>query len=1178
MLLFLCSLQINAQSITQKCGTDEQMELLYRANPASKAERLQLYEIMKTNNLERFNGPTDSYTIPVVFHVFGTEFNSGSTVTDAIIQDALDKTNEDFQGLNSDYTTINAPFDVIKQPLDITFKLAQLDPSGNPTTGVIYHEEAGGMGNYSSPIVPQVAWDNSMYMNVYITRDLYDDGDYYNSGVAWYPDTFMTNNNLARVVYNGSYLGSNTNENFRSVLTHEFGHFLDLPHTFAGYVCSNDPNDGDGIADTPSQDNHSAGTSCNVIYNCFSVEINNENFMDYTDCYKMFTQGQVSKMANALDDSAARNTLWTVPNLIATGLNGNLGARITTSSNTFEERYLNDGVIETVFDLTCQDCTFTNSSGDLVVNTDYTVTNVPSGLTMRISATSSTTAQVFLEGTALDHLSSDSVSNLNINFLDPMVTGGVSQLYSDSLANLSVSFNDVYTEYCTPSVSYSGYTYISNVEFNGASNPTVNDYISDYTENFLYPVRQATTYPISITTNKGNGGINDNLRIQVWFDWNNNFVYEDSELELTESYSNSQTDANGDYTFTSSIAIPANATIGNTAFRVIAHYVYNGGGDTPCNTIDSGESEDYGLNIVDENATFTMDFSGAPNVVNFSDPVSFLDLTLTDSGDSIVSWLWTFEGGQPATSTDSSPTNIIFPEAGTFDVTLQVITANGTDQTLTKPDYITSQLDYCDTWPNYGSYFSINHVTLETIDHSPSLSNYYDYYDTESTNVATGEVYPITITAELGNGGTSDVNRVRVWADWNFDSMFSEDELMISKNVNGSDYDANGEFTFTENISVPFDAAVGKKVGLRIIGHYVDGYGGETACGSFDSGNALDYGLNITQGADGITAFATTNSNEFSFTDTVTFIDQSSSTATITSWEWTFTGGTPSTFSGQTPPAISYSAPGIYNYTLTVTDSNNNTDTFNNSVEAIIDYCDTSPNYGTYFNVNHVTLETINHTPELDNNYNYYNLVNTDLATGDTYAITINTQQGNGGASDVNRVRVWIDWNFDGVFAQDELMVSKNVYNADYTNGEFEVAENITVPIDASIGNKVGMRIIGHYVDGSGGETACGAFDSGNALDYGINIVEALSVHDETAITAIIYPNPASSELYIKTLSNGDINIEIFNMLGQRVLQDTHKLNNNTAKVDISKLVDGVYYVFGKQGNKRFTKKIIIKK
>lgn len=53
------------------------------------------------------------------------------------------------------------------------------------------------------------------------------------------------------MVYNGSYIGSNTSENFRRVLTHEFGHFMGLHHTFEGGC--NYPND--GIEDTPAGSN-----------------------------------------------------------------------------------------------------------------------------------------------------------------------------------------------------------------------------------------------------------------------------------------------------------------------------------------------------------------------------------------------------------------------------------------------------------------------------------------------------------------------------------------------------------------------------------------------------------------------------------------------------------------------------------------------------------------------------------------------------------------------------------------------------------------------------------------------------------------------------------------------------------------------------------------------------------
>ncbi|WP_343748993.1 S8 family serine peptidase [Fluviicola sp.] len=46
------------------------------------------------------------------------------------------------------------------------------------------------------------------------------------------------------------------------------------------------------------------------------------------------------------------------------------------------------------------------------------------------------------------------------------------------------------------------------------------------------------------------------------------------------------------------------------------------------------------------------------------------------------------------------------------------------------------------------------------------------------------------------------------------------------------------------------------------------------------------------------------------------------STYNPTTWNWTFTGGTPASFSGQNPPSITYSTPGTYTVTLTVTNAN----------------------------------------------------------------------------------------------------------------------------------------------------------------------------------------------------------------------------------------------------------------
>ncbi|OQX77889.1 MAG: hypothetical protein B6D61_06500, partial [Bacteroidetes bacterium 4484_249] len=76
-------------------------------------------------------------------------------------------------------------------------------------------------------------------------------------------------------------------------------------------------------------------------------------------------------------------------------------------------------------------------------------------------------------------------------------------------------------------------------------------------------------------------------------------------------------------------------------------------------------------------ADFTADDTGIQpgGTVNF-----------TDLSTNATSWLWTFEGGTPATSTAQNP-GVTYNTAGTFDVTLEVSDGTNTD-VMTKTDYI----------------------------------------------------------------------------------------------------------------------------------------------------------------------------------------------------------------------------------------------------------------------------------------------------------------------------------------------------------------------------------------------------------------------------------------------------------------------------------------------------------
>lgn len=330
----VCAIDDNGQDwkTLQKKLSKELKSLSEKSNKSLVTKPIARSLMSRSSNVANVvadNGVAERYYIPLVFHVYGATFTcddaTQSCLTDEKIVDALRRLNEDFQGTNTQDGPIAIEFQAIRDNLNIEFVLAKKSPTGTDTTGIVrYDREQAGYGNGSGAdaAIAADAWDNLKYMNVYIMNDLYDDGGTTNSGVAWYPDINMTQANTSRVVYNGWYVGDNTDENFRSVLTHEFGHWLNLPHTFSGDTCSIENETfcgltGDNNCDTPQM---SLSTDMyDNSPNCLGQPTNTENFMHYTNNYAMFTQGQVSRMTAALHGSA-RSTLWSNENLVATGL------------------------------------------------------------------------------------------------------------------------------------------------------------------------------------------------------------------------------------------------------------------------------------------------------------------------------------------------------------------------------------------------------------------------------------------------------------------------------------------------------------------------------------------------------------------------------------------------------------------------------------------------------------------------------------------------------------------------------------------------------------------------------------------------------------------------------------------------------------------------------------------
>jgi PKD repeat protein len=326
ILSMACITAVTAQE-EKHCYTTEVYRRVLQERP----------EVMQVQNvLEAF---TEQYTaqhaaersgnlliIPIVFHIihnYGVE-----NISDAQVIDQVRILNEDFRLLNSDTSFIVPDFKPIAADCEIEFRLATIDPDGNCTNGIDRIQSALTYnGNDDSKLNP---WPSNQYLNIWTVNNLGSSGA---AAYAYYPGTAPPGADgvIAIHAYIGS-IGSGSPGRVR-VLTHEIGHCFNLAHVWGstndpGVACGND-----GVNDTPIT---KGWTSCNLsglICNPPALE-NVQNYMEYSYCCKMFTEGQKTRMRAALNSTAGgRNNLWQAANLISTGTDGSPAALCTPVSD-----------------------------------------------------------------------------------------------------------------------------------------------------------------------------------------------------------------------------------------------------------------------------------------------------------------------------------------------------------------------------------------------------------------------------------------------------------------------------------------------------------------------------------------------------------------------------------------------------------------------------------------------------------------------------------------------------------------------------------------------------------------------------------------------------------------------------------------------------------------------------
>jgi len=322
----------------EKCATVQYNQLIEKKVPIQEYQK-SFEKWIEQKKIERRLNPRilstkddPLYIIPVVIHVIyytDSQDQEVGNIAEEQILSQINVLNEDYRRMN--YDTIYTPeiFKPVATDARIEFRLAQRDPNGAPTTGIVRVEGPQSSWNANSTqddiLLKSISfWPPEDYLNIWVVNL---SGDFL--GYAQYPITDLPgslppfNRDTDGVVIDYEVFGSVDKGPFPNIrlnydrgrtTTHEVGHFLGLRHIWGD---SDQCGATDYCDDTPDQE--TSYSSCTNIlgFSCDSDDMY-QNYMDYTydACMNIFTGDQKERMRIILENSPRRASLLNSPGLL----------------------------------------------------------------------------------------------------------------------------------------------------------------------------------------------------------------------------------------------------------------------------------------------------------------------------------------------------------------------------------------------------------------------------------------------------------------------------------------------------------------------------------------------------------------------------------------------------------------------------------------------------------------------------------------------------------------------------------------------------------------------------------------------------------------------------------------------------------------------------------------------
>lgn len=448
------------------------------------------------------------------------------------------------------------------------------------------------------------------------------------------------------------------------------------------------------------------------------------------------------------------------------------------------------------------------------------------------------------------------------------------------------------------------------------------------------------------------------------------------------------------------------------------------------------------------------DFTASSTTIQEGEAVTFTSTSTNNPTD----YSWTFEGGDPSTSTASSP-SVSYATAGTYDVSLAVSNSAGSDSEsktnfITVEEYVPS---YCASAGQDASYEWISKVEIGSFSYSSGSDGGYADYTGQTITLGAGNTVNVNLTP--GFGSSTYEEYWKIWIDYNNDKDFDDSgELVFSGNGSSA---VSGSFTVNSG-------ATGT-TRMRVTMKY---NGAPTACESFDYGEVEDYTVTFgTTPVDPPVADFSASATTISVGETVSFTDLS--TNDPTAWNWAFEGGDPSSSTAQNP-SVSYNTAGTYEVSLTATnEGGEDTETKSAYItveEQVAEYCSSNGQNVDYEWIAGVEIGAFSNTSSADGGYADFTAQTANLAAGATVNVTLTP--GFASSSYAEYWKIWIDYNNDKDFNDP----GEEVFSG---NGSSTVSGSFTVASSAS--GTTRMRVTMKY---NGEPTTCESFSYGEVEDY----------------------------------------------------------------------------------------------